>query len=230
MEPKTYIIEFLSNEWIRNSIFTFLGILIYLFIGKRLSPKTSLHYAKLISVVLITTTVMGHFRNIMNGYWNISDNLPFHLCGISNLIACFILFIPKNNRLFEFLYYAGILGAIQALLTPQINNFDGSSYEYFEYYFSHAGILLLPIYMFKNLDYRLTSFSWLKIVLYLNILVIIVMPLNFIIDSNYMYLAHKPNVNNPFVIGEWPYYILFWEIIVVVFTYLLYVISTGKKV
>jgi len=45
-----------------------------------------------------------------------------------------------------------------------------------------------------------------------------------------MYLAHKPNVNNPFVIGEWPYYILFWEIIVVVFTYLLYVISTGKKV
>ena len=52
------------------------------------------------------------------------------MCGISNLIACFILFLPKNKTLFEFLFYAGIIGAIQAFLTPQINNFDGTNYEY----------------------------------------------------------------------------------------------------
>ena len=182
------------------------------------------------SVVLITTTITGHSRNIINGYWNISDNLPLHLCSVSNLIACFILFIRKNNRLFEFLFYAGIIGAIQALLTPQINNFDGSNYEYIEYYISHAGILLLPIYMYKNLGYKLTRFSWLRIVLHLNILLAIVLPLNFLIDSNYMYLAAAPSVSNPLVIGDWPYYILFWEFIVVILTYFLYVISTGKRV
>ena len=132
------------------------------------------------------------------------------------------------NRLFEFLFYAGILGAIQALLTPQINNFDGSNYEYLEYYISHTGILILPIYMFKNLHYALTKFSWLKVVVYLNILLLIVMPLNYVLDSNYMYLASKPHVSNPLVIGEWPYYIIFWEIIVVAFTYILYIISTRK--
>ena len=36
-----------------------------------------------------------------------------HLCGISNLIACFI-FLQKNKVLFEFLFYAGIIGGIQA--------------------------------------------------------------------------------------------------------------------
>ena len=229
MEPKAYVIEFLSDEWMRNSIFTLLGILIYLFIARQLPKKNILHFGMLISIALVVTTITGHSRNIMNGYWNVSDNLPLHLCSISNLIACFILFIPKNNRLFEFLYYAGILGAIQALLTPQINNFDGSTYEYLEYYISHTGILLLPIYMYKNLNYKLTKFSWLKIVLYLNILLIIVMPLNFILDSNYMYLASTPDVSNPLVIGQWPYYILFWEIIIVAFTYILYVISTRKK-
>ena len=230
MEPKTYVIEFFSDEWVINSIITLFGVLVYLFAGKRLPHKKALRFGMLISIVLITTTITGHVRNILNGYWNISDNLPLHLCSISNLIACFILFIPRSNRLFEFLYYAGILGALQALLTPQINNFDGSSYEYLEYYVSHAGILLLPIFMFHNLGYKLTKFSWLKVVLYLNILLLIVMPLNFILDSNYMYLASKPNVSNPFVIGEWPYYILFWDIIIVVFTYTLYFISTAKKV
>ena len=230
METNVYVIEFLSSEWITSSILTMLGIVLYLMIGKQLSEKNKFYFGVLISVVLITTTITGHSRNIINGYWNISDNLPLHLCSVSNLIACFILFIRKNNRLFEFLFYAGIIGAIQALLTPQINNFDGSNYEYIEYYISHAGILLLPIYMYINLGYKLTRFSWLRIVLHLNILLAIVLPLNFLIDSNYMYLAAAPSVSNPLVIGDWPYYILFWEFIVVILTYFLYVISTGKRV
>ena len=229
-EPKTYIIEFFSEEWVRNSLCTLFVIVTYLFIGKFMSPKNKLRMGMLLSILLIFTTLTGHTRNIVNGYWNISDNLPLHLCSVSNLIACFVLFIPKNNRLFEFLFYAGIIGAIQAFFTPQINNFDGSNYEYLEYYLSHGGIMLLPIFMFKNLGYKLTKYSWIKVVLYLNILLAIVMPLNFIIDSNYMYLANRPNVDNPLIIGEWPYYILFWEVIVVTLTYILYVMSTGKRV
>ena len=230
IEPKTYIIEFFSEEWVRNSLCTLFVIVTYLFIGKFMSPKNKLRMGMLLSILLIFTTLTGHTRNIVNGYWNISDNLPLHLCSVSNLIACFVLFIPKNNRLFEFLFYAGIIGAIQAFFTPQINNFDGSNYEYLEYYLSHGGIMLLPIFMFKNLGYKLTKYSWIKVVLYLNILLAIVMTLNFIIDSNYMYLANRPNVDNPLIIGEWPYYILFWEVIVVTLTYILYVMSTGKRV
>ena len=37
----------------------------------------------------------------------------------------------------------------------------------------------LPIYMYNNLGYELRKFSWLKMLIYLNILVAIVMPLNF---------------------------------------------------
>ncbi len=227
--PENHVIEFLSSEWIRNTSFTVLIILLYLLIGKFLKTNEKLKFAKIISIILIITTLTGHSRNIINGYWNISENLPLQLCGISNLIGCFILFIPKNKTLFEFFYYTGIIGAIQAFLTPQINNFDGTNYEYVEYYISHGGILLLPIYMINNLGYKLRKFSWLKVLIYLNILLIFIMPLNFKINSNYMYLAYPPNVDNPLIIGEWPYYIMYWEIIIVIFTYTLYVISTRKK-
>ena len=180
--PENHVIEFLSSEWIRNTSFTVLIILLYLLIGKFLKTNDKLKFAKIISIILIITTLTGHSRNIINGYWNISENLPLQLCGISNLIGCFILFIPKNKTLFEFFYYTGIIGAIQAFLTPQINNFDGTNYEYVEYYISHGGILLLPIYMINNLGYKLRKFSWLKVLIYLNILLIFIMPLNFKIN------------------------------------------------
>ena len=95
------------------------------FLGKFVSVKNKLNYAKIISFVLIFITLTNHGRLILNGNWNISENLPLQLCSISNLIACTILFIPKNKTLFEFLFYAGIIGAIQAL-TPQINYYDDS--------------------------------------------------------------------------------------------------------
>ena len=227
--PENYVIEFLSSEWIRNTSFAVLIILSYLLFGKFLKTNDKLKFAKIISIILIITTITGHSRNIINGYWNISENLPLQLCGISNLIGCFILFIPKNKTLFEFFYYAGIIGAIQAFLTPQINNFDGTNMNMLNI-ISHGGILLLPIYMFNNLGYKLRKFSWLKVLIYLNILLIFIMPLNFKINSNYMYLAYPPNVDNPLIIGEWPYYVMYWEIIIVIFTYTLYVISTRKKI
>ena len=231
MSPEAYVIEVFSGEWIRNTVLTILFIVTYLFFGKFLSNKNKLIFAKAISVILIFITITGHTRNIINGYWNPVDNIPLHLCSISNFIACFILFVPKiskESKFFEFLYYAGIIGAFQAFFTPQINNFDGSNYEYIEWYLSHIGIMLLPIYMLKNLGFRLTKFSWLRVVVYLNILLIIVMPINYFIGSNYMYVNGKPEVNNPLIIGEWPIYIFFWEIIIIIFTYTLYVMSTKK--
>ena len=231
MSPEAYVIEVFSGEWIRNTVLTILFIVTYLFFGKFLSNKNKLIFAKAISVILIFITITGHTRNIINGYWNPVDNIPLHLCSISNFIACFILFVPKiskESKFFEFLYYAGIIGAFQAFFTPQINNFDGSNYEYIEWYLSHIGIMLLPIYMLKNLGFRLTKFSWLRVVAYLNILLIIIMPINYFIGSNYMYVNGKPEVNNPLIIGEWPTYIFFWEIIIIIFTYTLYVMSTKK--
>ena len=230
MDLKNYIIDFLSDEWIRNTAYVILTILVCLFLGKFLKSNHKLKFAKLIALVLIITTITGHSRNILNGYWNLSDNLPLQLCGISNLIACFILFIPKNKTLFEFFYYAGIIGAIQAFLTPQINNFDGTNFEYISYHSSHAGIILIPIFLHLNLNHAITKFSWFRVWIYLNIIIAFIIPLNFQIDSNYMYLASPPNVDNPLLIGEWPYYIFFWEIIMILFTYTLYVISTKKFV
>ena len=78
METKEYVIEFLSNEWIRNMAVTIICIFLYLFLGKFVSVKNKLNYAKIISFVLIFITLTNHGRLILNGNWNISENLPYN--------------------------------------------------------------------------------------------------------------------------------------------------------
>jgi uncharacterized membrane protein YwaF len=44
-----------------------------------------------------------------------------------------------------------------------------------------------------------------------------------------MYLAIKPNVENPFLIGDWPYYIIGLELAVVLHAILVYLPFYFKK-
>ena len=227
-----YIIDPQSFEGLRNLIITSLIILLILLLSKYLNKKTKLTLAKSICILTIALTLYGHLIDVINDDWRLHEDLPFHLCSISNLITCIILFIPKNNRLFEFLFYCGFLGGLMAILTPQINYYDGGIFMYFEYYISHGIIILIPLYMFYHLEMKLSKYSWLKTFLILNIIMIIVMPLNSLIGSgsNYMYLSESPKIDNPLVFGDWPFYIINWEIIVLILFYFTYLIFTRKKI
>jgi len=225
-----YIIDLMSYEGLRNFSITFILILFFLWSGRYLEEKNKIIFAKAISVLTLIITVSNHIIDVNNGNWDIYENLPLHLCSISNLIACFVLFIPKNQKLFEFLFYCGFWGGLMAILTAQINDYDGSLFKYMQYYTSHGTIIFMPLYMFYHLNYKLSKFSWLKLLLILNIFMAIIIPINFKIGSNYMYLAEAPNIKNPLVYGDWPFYIVNWEFIIIILFYLTYVIFSKQKV
>jgi hypothetical integral membrane protein (TIGR02206 family) len=220
----------MSYEGLRNFSITFILILFFLWSGRYLEEKNKIIFAKAISVLTLIITVSNHIIDVNNGNWDIYETLPLHLCSISNLIACFVLFIPKNQKLFEFLFYCGFWGGLMAILTAQINDYDGSLFKYIQYYTSHGTIIFMPLYMFYHLNYKLSKFSWLKLLLILNIFMAIIIPINFKIGSNYMYLAEAPNIKNPLVYGDWPFYIVNWEFIIIILFYLTYVIFSKQKV
>ena len=61
---------------------------------------------------------------------------------------------------------------------------------------------------------KLSKFSWLKSFVALNVILVFLMPLDFLIDANYMYLKEPPAVNHPLVSGDWPYYLVNLEFVV----------------
>lgn len=225
-----YVIEFMTDEWKTWTLFSLLFISVPLILARFLNRRQKIQVTYLIGAIMILDFITENGGYIMSGTWDIQYNLPIQLCGISSLICCVLPFIKKKDKLFQFVYYTGVIGGIMAILTPQMNYFDGSLRYYLNYYVSHSLIIVLPIFMFLHLDLKLPKFSWFKIWIHLNILMAIIMPINFLLDSNYMYVNEPPEVSNPLVIGEWPYYLLIWEPLVMIIAYLIYAISKRKIV
>ena len=223
-----YVVEFMTDEWKTWTLFSLIFISVPLILARFLNRTLKIQVTYLIGVIMILDFLTENGGYIMSGTWDVQYNLPIQLCGISSLICCVLPFIKNKDKLFQFVYYTGVIGGIMAILTPQMNYFDGSLRYYLNYYVSHSLIIVLPIFMFLHLDLKLPKFSWFKIWIHLNILMAIIMPINFLLDSNYMYVNAAPEVSNPLVIGEWPYYLLIWEPLVMIIAYLIYAISRRK--
>jgi len=221
-----YTIKFMSDEWIVNNCAVLVIIIFVLGLGRFLSRQQNVRVTYLIGGILFFSSVVTPLRTAFNGHWNMVTDLPFHLCGISGLICSFLPFLKRKQGLFDFVYYTGVIGGIMSVLTPQMNGFDGSDFSYLEYYVRHVLIFLLPLYMLQNLNIRPSKYSVLTSFIILNVLLVIIMPLNFYLGSNYMYLAEPPQAENPLIIGVWPYYLLWFEVFIVVLMTIFYKLST----
>ena len=217
-----YAIPFMSKDWIVANTLSLIYLISIMGIGKILSKKNRIIFIKYFVYLFITSYIIYHYLHVVGGTWSIDKRLPFHLCGFSSVITCFILFIKKKQLWFDFLFYAGILGGLNALLTPLIDNYTGTNFFYMEYFYSHTSIIILPLYMYYYMDMDLSKLSWLKSFIALNILLVFLMPLDFYIDANYMYLKEPPAVNHPLVSGKWPYYLINLEFVVVILLYFTY--------
>ena len=225
-----YVVEFMSQEWITWSLFSLLFISTPLILARFLNKSQKRMISYIMGGLLIIDFFTENIGYIAAGTWDIQYNPPIQLCGISSLICCVLPFIKKKKKLFEFVYYTGIIGGVMAILTPQMNYFDGTIRYYLNFYVSHSLIIALPIFMFLHLDMKLPRLSWFKLWINLNILMAIIMPINFLLDSNYMYVNAPPEVDNPLVIGDWPYYIFLWEIFILIIAYMVYSISRRRLV
>ena len=215
----------MSDEWIVNNIAVLVVIIFILGLGRFLSSQNNIRVTYLMGVILFFTSVVTPLRTAINGHWNVVTDLPFHLCGISGLICSFLPFLKRKQALYDFVFYTGVIGGIMSVLTPQMNGYDGSDFAYLEYYVRHVLIFLLPLYMLQNLNIRPSKYSVLTSFIIINVLLIFIMPLNFYLGSNYMYLAEPPQANNPLIIGVWPYYLLWFEVFIVVLMFIFYKLS-----
>ena len=85
----------------------------------------------------------------------------------------------------------GTPGALHALLTPQLNH-GITNFLIFEYYASHSGIILTPLFLAIVLGYRINAKSWLNVFLICQVLLIFVVPeAVLIVPKTHDYFAHQ---------------------------------------
>ncbi|WP_227936300.1 YwaF family protein [Alkalihalobacillus deserti] len=162
------------------------------------------------------------------GQWDIRFNLPLQLCTIS-LYLCIIMLITRNYFIFEVVYFFGIAGSFQALVTPDLF-YTFPHYRYLHFFVAHFAIILAILHMVWIEKYTITFTSIFKSFAVLNGFAFIAFSANKVTGANYMFLARKPTGPSILdVLGPYPWYIVSLEFIALLMFVLLYLPFHKKK-
>jgi hypothetical integral membrane protein (TIGR02206 family) len=185
-----------------------LGLFIF---GKRFTPRSRFWFRSGLALLLIGNEILWHWWNWKIGLWSIQYMLPLHLCNILVFVSAYTL-ISKNYHTYEFLYFMGLTGAIQVLITPDAGVFGFPHIRFFILFIAHGGIVIAAIYMTIVEKYRPSAKSLLWVVLAMNVYIPIMVGVNALLGSNYLFIAHKPDMPTLLdYLGPWPWYILSME-------------------
>ena len=94
--------------------------------------------------------------------------LPLQLCSVL-VWASAAMLLTRSYRLYEFVYFLGIGGATQALLTPDAGIYGFPHYRWFQTFLAHILIISSAVYMTVVEHYRPTWKSFKRVVIGFNL-------------------------------------------------------------
>ena len=104
---------------------------------------------------------------------------------------------------------------------------------FFDYFFNHASIVGIGIYIIMIHKERLQKFSWLKAFGQTQVLALIAVGINLLTGGNYMYLMEPPIADNPLIITSesFPYmHVVFFEIFAALHFWIIQLLLSRIKV
>jgi len=120
----------------------------------------------------------------------LAASLPLHLCDISILIAPVVL-LTANRYAFELLYFWGIGGTSQALLTPALlSGFPAPRCILF--FLAHGLILASVLYGTLAMRLRPPLWSLLRVWIATSAYALLIIPVNVLLGTNYLYIITPP--------------------------------------
>jgi hypothetical integral membrane protein (TIGR02206 family) len=194
-----------------------LGVIVLLNIAmlgfRKSSERTRTIVRWTMAIILWLDEASWHIWNLYWGHWTVETMLPLHICSILIWLSGFML-IFKNYRIYEFAYFIGIGGAMQALLMPDAGIHGFPHYRIFQTIISHGMLITATIYMTTVEGFRPTWKSFWRVVVGVNIYAAIIFPINWLLGTNYLYINGKPATASLLdMLPDWPVYPIFMELI-----------------
>lgn len=214
--------DFLGPTHLAALAFLF-GLNLFLLRFRYSSARTKSGIRWTLALILWGNEFVWHYWNYIVGKWTLQTMLPLQLCSVLVWLGALML-VTKNYRIYEFMYFMGIGGAIQALITPDLGIYGFPHFRFFQTFISHGLIITAAIYMTVGEGMRPTWKSIARVVIWMNIYALAVYFFNNTIGSNYLMVNHKPATPSLLdLLPPWPLYILYMELIGFVTIFLLYI-------
>ena len=180
---------------------------------KSATARTKNQLRWILALTLWGNEAAWHIWNIVQGAWAIQSMLPLHICSLMVWLSGLML-VTRSYRIYEFSYFLGIGGALQILITPDLGIYGFPHFRFFQTFLSHGLIITAAITMTTVEGFRPTWKSMLRSGLWMNVYMLVVYFFNNAIGSNYLMINGKPDVPSLLdFLPQWPWYILWMEVI-----------------
>ena len=190
---------------------TFTIWFLVLFTGKEiLNLEQRRIFVLLLIFITISQELIDDILRWNVGIWDVAEDLPLHMCGISFFTSTYALY-SKNQTAFELSYFWGLAGAFQAIITPDPTRFV-MDVSLFWNFLSHGLIILNVLWMIVIDNMRCRVGSYLNAIIITNGILFIISIVNSMLGGNYWFICEKPGGESPFIMGEWPLYIIGFQI------------------
>ena len=176
------------------------------------------------AIAIVVNETALHIWSAYWGIWNIQTMLPLHMCSVIIWASAYML-VTKNYTIYELVYFVGLGGAMQAVLTPA----DAAAYNFphfriMQTFIAHGLLINIAIYMTVVEGFRPTLQSLKRVFIWTNVYMVIIFFVNLAIGSNYLYIAHKPSFPTLIdLLAPWPWYIIELEAIGFAIFFVLYI-------
>ena len=214
-------------HWITLGTITVITILIIVFLKKVGWKKANRNFELVYAIFLIAAEIayiiwIGSYEKFQWAY-----HLPLHLCDSALIVCIFYLLFPKKNQvLFEVIYFTGLGGGTQALLTPLLDRFGFPHFVFFVCFIFHSALLIVPLYFVFVRGCKVTITSLIRFIFIMNGYLVFVLFTNWVIrflppsyeGGNYLFLSSPPATGSLIdflvdIFGPSPGYILGLELL-----------------
>ena len=198
-------------------------------VGKRNpDPTFRRRVAVTLAVLSLGQEILDDLIRVSQGVWVAQEALPLHLCSLGMLVSVWAI-LSRRQLVFEVAYFWGLAAASQAILTPDNSRWQLAEVDVFWNFLSHGIVILNVLWLVFVEGMRCRRGSWLRVFLITNLTMVPIALVNLAIGSNYFFICRKPGGSSPFLVGEWPWYILGFEVVGLAFFWLLYLPMAGRR-
>ncbi len=164
-----------------------------------------------LSVVLAGSMLAFLTREGLRGTLTPTDFLPLHLSDFAVFLAIFCL-VTLRQRAAELLYFLSF-AELLAIITPDVGH--GWTHPLTMVFFLlHGGTFVSAFFLTFGLGLHPEKWAVFRALGFLNVYAAFAAVVNAILDTNFLYLRHKPEQPSPLDwMGPWPWYLVASEIV-----------------
>jgi len=173
--------------------------------------KSSQKLKKIIIQAVSYLVIFNEFAFQVNmlfyGIWSYKTSLPLEMCYISALLIPLYSTKTESRTLKNWFFFAGFCGSLFAFINTNLSEFE-QIYISIHYFFAHGLVIFIAFSIVAD-GYRPTWKDYFNVIKWTTLLVFIIILINIILNTNYMFTFEKPSgINFTLLMPEWPYYFL----------------------